>query len=181
MELMPSISSNSNIELSIIAAVVAGLIIFAIIKLLPLTAQAEQASFESTLSQLNQIINFTTANQIMRGHISNIEKLDNGNPFTLIKDKDQPGNYIGEIDNPILENIRGYQWYFNRADHTLVYHVENNKYFLSSESGTSHIKFKLNLKFTDKDKNGVFNKGIDEIKGLLLVPQNDYTWLEKPA
>ncbi len=178
---MPTISRDSNIEPTIIVVVVVCLIIFALIKLLPLTAQAEQAYFENTLAQLNQIINFTTANQIMRGHMSNIEKLDNGNPFSLIKDKDLPGNYIGEIDNPILENIKGYQWYFNKTDHTLVYHVGNKKYFLSSKSGSSQIKFKLNLKFADKNENGIFNKGIDEIKGLLLVPQNDYIWLEKPA
>lgn len=171
------IPHNSNIELTIIVTVIACLIIFAVIKLLPFTARAEQIYFENTLAQLNRIITISTANHIMRGHISEVEQLNNGNPFTLFKGKGLPGYYIGEIDNPDSRQLKGYIWYFDKSDNTLVYNVENKRFFSSSEPGISHIKFKLNLKYTDNNKNGVFNKGIDEVKGVILVPQNDYEWL----
>ena len=137
----------------------------------------EKNRFEATLRNIELIINIHASTQIMKGKSDQLLALVDGNPFSLIKEKHLPATYIGELDDPNHANINGYQWYFDRSDHTLVYRIENKGYFPPSESESTHVKFKLILKYTDKNANSVFDKRIDEIRGLLLKPQIEYKWL----
>lgn len=174
--ILPQARPRSNFELTIFAIIIFVFILLAIIKMLPMFGKVEKTYFEATLSQLELIVNVYATTQIMKSEEEALLSLVDGNPFNIIEKKHSPSAYIGELQHPNPDEIDGYQWYFDMSDNTLVYRVENTDHLLSSGPNPSYIKFKLILMFADKEKNGVFNKGIDKILGLKLTPQYKYEW-----
>ena len=172
---------RSSFEHTIIAVLILILLALAVIKIIPMFGKVEQNYFENTRSQIDLIVRMFVSTQLLKGEPDAILAMVEGNPFQLIEKKYLPPNYLGELEHPDLSRMDGYLWYFDKSDHTLVYVVENERVFSSPKAGKAHIKFKLLLKFADKDKNAVFNKEIDQIEGLLLVPLNKYEWLVDTA
>jgi len=171
-------SQRSGVELTVFAAVAIIIFILAVIKVLPMFGKVEKTYFENTLKNIRLVINIHAGTQLLKGQPDQLIDLVNGNPFSLVNQKHLPATYKGELNSPDYQKIDGYSWFFDTFDHTLVYVIENHDYFSSLGIKSSNIKFKLILKFADKDKNGVFNKGLDTIQGLLLIPQDHIEWLE---
>ena len=162
-------------------------------------AHAERSLLTSTVVNINTALQYHVAGHVLRGDYGIIDKLQDINPFTLVGGNPLwldpgsvspvpeeivagmltvrvPANYLGELDSPDPAGIEGGHWYFDTADNTLVYRVNNPEYFSSSLSGPPRISFSVNVEYEDRNSNARFDPFIDEYKSIGLKATDDYEW-----
>jgi hypothetical protein len=87
-----------------------------------------------------------------------------------------PPNYVGELDNPSLEDLAKGTWYFDRTQKILVYLVRNSEYFISDLEGVPRIRFKVIVSYDDLDDNDVYNPQMDQFLSVELKDLDRYRW-----
>lgn len=100
---------------------------------------AEKAGVEYTISALKSALRIRMADLLVQGRAQEYATLADDNPMDWLEQK--PGNYAGEMTVPQAGEIAEGSWYFDAAQHALVYLVRHSGHF-QSETGGKSIRLK---------------------------------------
>lgn len=169
----------SLLELVIVIIIISLLFAVAVDKMLALRVDAERVAMENLLGTLRSALGITVAGHIAKGSINELATLAGSNPLDRLSQK--PNNYRGAFNAPGPNTIEGGQWYFDSAEKTLIYRVDNSDYFKSALPGPARARFIIKVVYEDINHNGVFDQGLDEINGLSLTEREPYAWTNEPT
>jgi general secretion pathway protein G len=164
----------SLLELVVVIVIISVLMVLAISRLLALMVEAERVTMETVAGTLRSAIGMKVAESIVQSKLSELPALAGSNPMALLAET--PRNYLGELDGADPARLEDGNWYFDKRDKALVYLVRNKVYFVGGLAGPSRARFTVKLVYSDKNGNGVFDAGVDEIQGLRLGPMESYSW-----
>jgi type II secretory pathway pseudopilin PulG len=127
------------------AAVAAGLVaIFVAVlasRILAYQAEAERVVAEQLVATLRTALQVRAAKAVIARGEQGLHPLADQNPMDWLSEK--PANYLGEYYAPDRAELPSGNWYFDRADRSLVYLLRNRKSFSSETS--IFLKFKVKL------------------------------------
>jgi prepilin-type N-terminal cleavage/methylation domain-containing protein len=172
--LRPCNGGFSLLELVVVIVIISVLMVFAISRLLSLMVDAERVTMETVAGTLRSAIGMKVAQCIVKSKLSELPALAGSNPMALLAET--PRNYLGELDGADPAKLEDGNWYFDKRDKALVYLVRNKVYFVGGLAGPPRARLTVKLVYSDKNGNGVFDAGVDEIQGLRLGPMESYSW-----
>jgi general secretion pathway protein G len=114
------------------------------------------------------------AESIVKSKISELPAFEGSNPMALLAET--PRNYLGELDGADPAKLEDGNWYFDQRDKTLVYLIRHKGFFSGGQANPPRARFALRLVYSDRNGNGVFDRGVDELQGLRLGPVEKYSW-----
>jgi general secretion pathway protein G len=129
---------------------------------------------ETVAGTLRSAIGMKVAESIVKSKLSELPALAGSNPMTLLAET--PRNYLGELDGADPVKLEDGNWYFDKRDKTLIYLVRNKGFFVGGQPEPPRARFMVGLIYSDRNGNGVFDAGVDEIQGLRLGPVEKYSW-----
>ena len=138
----------------------------------------ERTSVQQTVGQLNTALNFKMAEYIALDKLHELPQQLATNPIEWLEldNLGGYGNYQGEVEELDFERLDAGNWTFDRSVNHLVYKVKYPGQLESDDPLANRIQFKLNLEYSDLDKNGQLNVNIDKISGISMVPVYTYQW-----
>lgn len=104
-------------------------------------AEAERVAAEQLVATIRTALQVRAAKAVIEGGDQGLLPLLEDNPLNWLQEK--PANYLGEYYAPNHADLAPQNWYFDRADRSLVYLFGNTKSF-SSET-LIFLKFKVKL------------------------------------
>ena len=165
----------SLLELGVIIALIAILMVIATDRIWALRVEAERVGVMDTVGTLRSALGITIAARLAKGEsLSAIASLQNSNPMALLKQV--PADYIGELANPKPAEIPPHRWYFDRRQRMLIYRVEYAKQFQSKLGGPPRLRFHIALTYQDVNSNGRFDPHIDQLRNIGLRAVEPYHW-----
>lgn len=164
----------SRVELVISLTVILILVGVAIHKMLDVFAAAEEANMTATLNRVRSAVMLAALTRLVRGDAPGIAALVQANPMDLMQRP--PRNYIGERQAADPKQIPGGVWYFDRRARQLVYRVDHAGRFHTLLPGPRRARFRVHLRYTDANRNGFFDPGVDAFEGIDVVPRESYRW-----
>jgi general secretion pathway protein G len=150
------------------------LLVLAISRLLALMVDAERVTMETVAGTLRSAIGMKVAEGIVKSKLAELTAFEGSNPMALLAET--PRNYLGELDGADPAKLEDGNWYFDKRDKTLVYLVRNKGFFVGGQANPPRARFAVRLVYSDRNGNGVFDAGADEIQGLRLGPTEPYSW-----
>ncbi len=165
------------LELTVVIVVISILFLFAYQRYLDLLVDVEKASVAQTLGILRSATGMKVAKLIVDGKIGALPDYEGSNPVKLLAEV--PENYRGETANPLVFREQDGIWFFDTKAGLLVYQVKNREAFFSEMEGSNQARFRMQLVYEDNNRNGRFERAIDDLAGLRLRPVDNYSWLEK--
>jgi type II secretory pathway pseudopilin PulG len=127
------------------AAVAAGLLaIFVAVlvsRVVAYQAEAERVAAQQLVATLRTAMQVRAAKALIARGEQGLHPLVDENPIGWLSAK--PANYLGEYYAPDREELPSGNWYFDRADRSLVYLLQNRKSF--SLGTSTFLKFKVKL------------------------------------
>ena len=165
------------LELVIVIAIIAGLLYFAIDRLLKLQVVAERAAMEQIIGQLQSSIALTISDHIVNHDIPGLRKYVSTNPMDLLADT--PINYQGSFPNDPGSTERA-TWWYDQSKQVLVYRVANFTYLATDSPDKDNIKFKILPVYDDINRNRRFDRS-DVLTGLRLQATHPYRWHNEPV
>lgn len=135
---------------------------------------AEQTHVETIIGSLRSAIGIEVSRRILRQGMDAVAAMENSNPIQYLAHP--PPNYLGELEQPVPEELNGYQWYFDRREKALVYRINHTEHFSTSLPGVARIRLAIKLDYTDANNNGRFDNPTDHLKGIRLVPLEPFHW-----
>lgn len=172
-------SGFSLLELVLVIIFISILLAIAVDRLLKLQVDAERTSMEQTLGTLRSAMGIQVASHIVRGEERGLPAQQGANPMDWLSEK--PKNYLGVLDDPLLEDVPVGNWYFDKDSKLLIYIVKNSGYFNSTLQGPARARFRVQLDFEDANRNGRFDPHEDQLSGLKLSSTEAYSWLNEPV
>lgn len=164
----------SLLELVVVIVIISVLLVLAISRLLALMVDAERVTMETVAGTLRSSIGMKVAESIVKSKVPELQAFEGSNPMALLAET--PRNYLGELDGPDPARLEDGNWYFDKRDKTLVYLVRNKGFFTGGQAQPPRARFAVRVVYSDRNGNGVFDKGADEIEGLRLGPMEPYSW-----
>ena len=163
-------------------------------------ARAEQRFLDASILNMNSVLGIYGFQLLADGRGEELARLRGTNPLALqplLRSVQDPemlmrypelgslaaglsailNDYQGEFDLADPAQFDGGMWYFERADGTLVYRVQNDEFFRSGLAGAARIRYRLDVQFEDRDGNRRFTPGSDLYVKLVIAPQNPSTWI----
>ena len=162
------------IELVVVIIIISGLLYFAFERLLKLEVQAERASMQQVIGNLNSAIAMVISKHIADDNIPELRSYIDSNPMELLAQT--PPTYLGSFAGQPPQLDQGVHWYFDQTSHTLVYVTGSPAYFVSDGPVKSVTRLKI-LPVYD-DKNG--NRQFTALAGLRLAATAPYHWHNEP-
>ena len=167
-------SGFTLLELVIVIVIISVLMVLAISRLLSLQVDAERVTMETVAGTLRSAIGMKVAESIVKFQVNDLAALEGSNPMDLLAET--PHNYLGERDGADPATLEDGNWYFDRREKTLVYLVRHKGFFTGGLPNPARARFIMKLVYSDKNGNGVFDRGIDAVEGLRLSPAETYSW-----
>ena len=164
----------SLLELVIVIVMISVLLVLAISRLLALQVDAERVTMQTVVGTLRSSIGMKVAESIVKSKVAGLAKFAGSNPMNLLAET--PHNYLGEFDGVDPASLADGNWYFDKRTRMLVYLVRNKGFFAGGLPNPPRASFTVKLVYSDKNGNGLFDQGIDEIEGLRLSPAEPYSW-----
>ena len=165
----------SLLELVVAVVLIALLVVIAIGRLLALQADAERVTMEAVVGTLRSALGMKVAESIVRYELNGLADLEGSNPMERLAEL--PVNYLGEIEKPDPDRLADGNWYFDRSERTLVYLVRNKTHFSGGVANPPRARFAIRVAYSDKNRNGRYDAGVDAVEGLRLSPIEPYQWL----
>ncbi|MCC7681924.1 type II secretion system protein [Janthinobacterium sp. FW305-128] len=109
--------------------------------------QAQQLAMAQTLGALRTGLRVQVLQLYLADGRARIPALARQNPFDWLADK--PANYLGEFDAPVLDELPGGNWLYDRKEQKIIYLFSNGNIFPGSELDA--VKFKVILPGADAD------------------------------
>lgn len=163
------------LELVVVISIISTLLYFAFDRLWKLQVTAEQAVIDQTVGNLQSALALTIAEHISHADIAGLRSYVESNPIRLLAQT--PLNYHGDLPG-VHNELPGGSWYYRTDIKSLIYKVDNQDYFTSSDNDLAQIEFKIYPVYDDNNHNGRFDAG-DTLKGLTLQSVHPYRWLRE--
>lgn len=161
------------VELVVVIIIVSIIGIVAINRFWQWSVVAERASVQTVVGAIRTSLGLETSRLALRQQLSRLSKVVGTNPMKLLAQA--PDSYIGEVDNE-KKPVQDGSWYFDTSNNFLVYRLKYTDGFSSKLKGAPRIRYRIKLVYTDNNRNRRFDRGIDDIGGLDMVPVESYTW-----
>lgn len=158
-------------ELIIVIVVVAILVKIAIDRLEEHWEAAEKAAMEQIVGVIKSSLHLQSIKLIAQNRAGDIKELVTKNPINWLAEK--PRNYLGEFNNPSIDDLPKGNWYFDTTQHQLVYLVNKGDHFLADKSGKKLIRYQVALIYSEDPKDLPKNS---EINGITLKELTTYKW-----
>ena len=163
----------SLVELSIVLVLLAVLAAVALNRIWAIQADAERVSLEYFVGSLKSAVGIKVASLVARDDFPGILALVNSNPMDQLSEL--PRNYRGIQTGDAPLAVDGGEWYFDRAQHMLVYRVRNAELFRGGFGPPAEARFLLVPLYEDRNRNGRFDTG-DAIQNVRLEAVRPYQW-----
>jgi hypothetical protein len=164
----------------VIAIGIVGLLVaLAIHHLLSLRVEAERAALEQVIGGLRIAVLTKALSLVASGRDVELSHLPGSNPIDYLLEP--PSGYLGELDDPNLEDMPPGSWYFDCNRRLLVYRVRYGDRFASPLGDPPRARFRVVLVYDDRNGSGAFEAGVDGVGGARLAPEEPYEWLAEPA
>jgi len=164
----------SLVELVIVIVLISFLVTLAISRLLAVQVDAERVTMETVAGTLRSALGMKVAESIVKYQVPALSKLEGSNPMDLLAET--PHNYLGEFDGIDPATLQDGSWYFDKRTKTLDYLVKNKGFFTGGAPNPPRARFAVTLVYSDRNGNGRFDPGVDEVQGLRLSPVEPYSW-----
>lgn len=165
----------SFLELVVVIAIIGILLAVAISRLLPYIDEAERVGVLTMESQIKSTLMTSAAKRIAGGQAASISELNGSNPMLLMLEA--PKNYVGELRASDASSIPRRNWYFDLNTRHLVYHI-GRRFGGSDDDEFMHDpEFEVRVAFDDRNGNGRFEPGTDELYGVRLHRERGVEWL----
>ncbi len=163
------------LELVAVIAIIGILLAVALNRLLPYIDEAERVGVLTLESQIRSTLMTAAAKRIAGGRSASIAEFDGNNPMQLMLTP--PSNYVGELRGSEAAAVSGRKWFFNLDTRRLVY--RRGGPFGSTDDAGSYEdpEFQVRVVFEDRDGNGLFEPGVDELWGVKLNRMQGAEWL----
>lgn len=165
----------SVLELVVVIVIIGILLAVAINRLLPYIDEAERVGVLTLESQIRSTLVTSAAKRIAGGKAASISELDGSNPMRLMLET--PENYLGELRGQAGDSVPRRNWYFDLNTKRLVYRI-GRRFGWSADGESMHDpEFKVRVAFDDRNGNGRFEPGTDELYGVRLQREAGAAWL----
>lgn len=165
----------SLLELVVVIVIISILVAVALHRLLPYIDEAERVGVLTMESQIKSTLMTSAAKRIAGGKAASISELDGSNPMQLMLEA--PENYVGELRDPDVASVPHRNWYFNLDTRRLVYRTGRRFGWSEPEDNTVNPEFEVRVAFDDRNGNGSFEPGTDELYGVRLQREAGVKWL----
>lgn len=165
-------SGFSHLELVVVVVLIGILLVVALSRLLPYIDEAERVAVKTLEATIRNALVLEAAKRIAGGRANTLVSLEGSNPMALMLET--PDNYLGELSEPDLENVPGRHWYFDTGTRRLVYRPGSA---LGSHHGDELLELTVQVAFADRDGDGVFKPGTDQLFGVRLQRAAGAEWL----
>ena len=139
-----------------------------------LSIQTERTGVKVLIRNIQSNLDLYKSQKMITGEIEDLAVNTTQNPVGVIFPPME--NYRGEFDSPDPYNFSPGEWYYDKGNHYLVYHVIHPDRFNSPVPEPARIRLKLEPVYHDTNNNGQYDQGIDRIKGLALKSVDPYEW-----
>ena len=164
----------SLLELVIVIVIISLLMVLAMSRLLAVMVDAEKVTMETVVGTLRSAIGMKVAEAIVKSKVKELPAFEGSNPMLLLAET--PRNYLGELDGTNPAKLEDGNWYFDKRDKALVYLVRHKGFFSGGQADPPRARFAVRVVYSDRNGNGVFDPGEDEIQGLRLGSIEPYSW-----
>ncbi|MFO7604371.1 MAG: type II secretion system protein [Gammaproteobacteria bacterium] len=165
------------LELVVVISIISTIGIVAVNRFWQWSVVAERASMQTVVGAMRTALGLETTRLALRQQLSLLPNLVGTNPMQLLAQA--PANYLGEVDNK-HQPVEDGRWYYDNDTQLLVYRLKYTDGFSTSLEGAPRIRYRIQLVYTDNNGNQRFDRGIDDIGGIDLVPAEAYTWQPPP-
>lgn len=127
-----------------------------------LSRQAEEIAKDQVLIEIKQALSMMLYDYAVKGRLAELANYKEGNPFFPLETYRQlPRNYRGTISS--INDLEVSGWYFDLASKRAIYRY--------SDDEMSDLKFSLEFRFDDLNKDGLYTSG--EVGYLVLEKKPD--------
>ena len=168
----------SLLELVVVIVIISLLVAIALDRLLPYIDEAERVGVLTMESQIKSTLMTSAAKRIAGGKASSISELHASNPMLLMLEA--PDNYVGELRGAAKDAVPRRNWYFDLDTRRLVYR-KGRRLGWSEEKPADNPEFGVRVAFDDRNGNGAFEPGTDELYGVRLQRAAGEAWLAGQA
>ncbi|MGI9203520.1 MAG: type II secretion system protein [Woeseiaceae bacterium] len=169
----------SLLELVVVIALIGLLVGIALNRLLPYVDEAERVAVVTLESQIKSTLLTAAAKRIAGGKAASISELDGSNPMHLMLEA--PQNYAGELHRRDSDNVPFRSWYFDLDSRRLVYRIGRRFGWKNDDQALQDPEFGVRVAFDDRNRNGQFDPGADELYGVRLHREAGAKWLAGDA
>ena len=165
----------SLLELVVVIVIISILVAIALNRLLPYIDEAERVGVLTLESQMKSTLMTAAAKRIAGGRAASISELDGSNPMRLMLEA--PDNYVGELRGFDGNSVPRRNWYFDLNTRRLVYHTGRRFGWSDDNESMDDPEFEVRVAFDDRNGNGRFEPGTDELYGVRLQREAGAAWL----
>lgn len=163
------------LELVVVIALISLLVGIALNRLLPYIDEAERVAVLTLESQIKSTLLTSAAKRIAGGRAASISELDGSNPMQLMLEA--PKNYAGELHGQYRDGVPPRNWYFDLDSRRLVYRAGRRFGWAANDEPMQDPEFEVRVSFDDRNGNGSFEPGADELYGVRLRREAGTAWL----
>jgi prepilin-type N-terminal cleavage/methylation domain-containing protein len=164
----------SLIELVLVIVIISLLMVFAASRLMALRVDAERVAMEVVLGTLRSALGIKVAETLVKHEMAALGALEGSNPMDRLAEL--PTNYLGEFDKPNPSELKSGNWYYDRGSRALVYVPQHVTYFTGGMANPPRARFAITLVYADKNKNCVWDSGVELVEGVRLTALEPYRW-----
>lgn len=162
------------LELVVVIIIVSLLAVAAMHRLIALQAAAERATVQAVVGTLQSALGMKLAERWVKQDWAGIAALAGSNPMDQLAQI--PQNYLGALAGADPAGLADGSWYFDTETRALVYLVRNGTGFRGGLADPARARFAVRLVYEDRNRNGRFDRGVDEVRGVRLETLEPYTW-----
>ncbi len=168
----------SLLELVVVVCLIAILFVIALDRIWSLRAEAERVAVAQTVGALRSALGLEVARIAVEEGPRALGQLDRANPMDLMMQP--PTEYLGELRAPDPALISPGSWHFDAESRELVYRIRFPEAVQSAEPPPLLVRYAIAVVFRDRNGNGIFDRGVDEVEGVDLRPVKSYRWVRRP-
>lgn len=161
-------------QLVLVTLLILIFIVIAARRIWELRIVAEQTSVIHTVGALHSAIGIQVMERVLRSGLGSIAAMEHADPMDYLDPP--PANYQ-RLDGPVPpEQLVPRRWYYEPQQGILIYRVDHGEYLETELPGPPHIRFQLQLRYEDRNGNGRYDAGSEDLGGVSLVTLEPYGW-----
>lgn len=164
----------SLLELAVMSVILAILAAVLLQRLTYYQEVAEKMNMEATVSTLKSALFLKIAEYMTAGRRIDYEQLARENPMDWLEVK--PPNYAGPFSGDAPETMPLGNWHYDRSERTLVYRVNNGRYFVPDSQGRKQVRLRLVLSYGEIWGGVGLRDSPKQASGIKLMAVEPYRW-----
>ena len=162
------------LQTAVVIAVLGGFMMLFMQKMRAVEAHVEQAMLTLMVQDIQARLMMYKTERIANGTFAEMAALADSNPIESFIDP--PPGYVGALTAIDWSAVRPGQWFFDTTRGQLVYRVMNEHAFVTDFVNPKHARFRLDVRYEDRNGNARFDRGTDRFFGLSFMPVRTYGW-----